>query len=304
MTKNQIEYGKLVESKRANLAQESLTRERDKASRRLGVRQQVEVERANRVREQQATMSLDETRRSNLARELEAQRHNRQVESLNIAQLEEVTRSNRVREMRDQLALEETRRANVARETETQRYNRVREVIDTGYLNEAVRHNKATEVVEQGRLDVSKYQADTQRQSMLNQARYQQQSISLGYSQLGETRRANMARESMQQMGINEQIRSNIANEDIRRSQATTQRISAVQSAVNESRRVSESKRSNLAREVETRRANRATERISSTRNDLTKRSQDIQLLDVVSKFGTNVARLSRGNISDIISLY
>lgn len=69
MTRNQIEYLKLLETKRSNQAQEALT-----------ASQQAEVMRANRASEA-------ELNRSNLAREGENLRHNKVSEGLSARSL-------------------------------------------------------------------------------------------------------------------------------------------------------------------------------------------------------------------------
>lgn len=123
MTKNQIEFNKLLETRRANQAQEILTRRRDDRSHSLGLAQ------------------LGET-----------SKHNRATESLDSAKLVETTRSNKEREKethRANVAKEdETKRSNIARESETQRHNERTEAIDigraatyAGQLAETLRHN-------------------------------------------------------------------------------------------------------------------------------------------------------------------
>lgn len=74
MTKNQLEYNKLLETKRANLASERLTAQRDEAARRLGLANLEEVGRHNVQVELQARDNLAEQQRSNRAQEMESQR--------------------------------------------------------------------------------------------------------------------------------------------------------------------------------------------------------------------------------------
>lgn len=166
MTKNQIEYAKLLETRRANARQEELTDARDRAAREARVVELGETARHNVATERHNEAVLGETRRSNVAREaietakneeskrhnLEAERinlysaqesarHNRQTEStesrkvdLGYAQLSEQARHNVAQEsetQRSNISREvETNRSNVARETETKRANERREAID------------------------------------------------------------------------------------------------------------------------------------------------------------------------------
>lgn len=138
MTKNQIEYAKLRETQRANLASEELTRKRDTAARALGIDTLTESVRHNRAGEEQARLVLGETQRSNLAKEGETQRSNLAKES-------ETMRSNLAKEA-------ETHRASVVKEEETERHNKAAEAIDIGsaatraaQVAETVRHNFAME---------------------------------------------------------------------------------------------------------------------------------------------------------------
>lgn len=74
MTKNQIEYQKLLELKRANLANEQITTARDAAARKLGLDTLQETARHNQQVELQARDNLAEQYRNNLAQLQEAQR--------------------------------------------------------------------------------------------------------------------------------------------------------------------------------------------------------------------------------------
>lgn len=74
MTKNQIEYNKLLETQRANMASEELTRKRDQATRELGLDQLRETARHNQQVELQARDNLAEQYRNNLAQLQELQR--------------------------------------------------------------------------------------------------------------------------------------------------------------------------------------------------------------------------------------
>lgn len=127
MTKNQIDYQRLLmdkehnaavraETHRANVAQETLTDRRDRVSLDLRGRELAETTRHNVTGE-------TETNRANLAREAETIRHNRAQEGigwgniqLGYANLAETTRSNQAREA-------ETSRHNMVSEIETGRHN-------------------------------------------------------------------------------------------------------------------------------------------------------------------------------------
>lgn len=159
MTKNQIEYLKLRETQRSNLAQEELTRTRDSRSYEIGLGTLAESQRHNRATEEQARVSLDETARHNLAGE-------------------QLTRS----------SLDESIRHNQAVELEAARHNKVGESYNERALKESGRHNLAQEQI--GRSQVGASYAN----------------ITLGYSQLDETNRSNVARET-------ETNRSNLARE-------------------------------------------------------------------------------------------
>lgn len=151
---------------------------------------------------------LKETQRANRAKERETQRANMVNESHRLMELtntyvlgqknlEELQRSNIAREM-------ETHRSNVARETETKRYN-------IASLDEVSRHNLQTEAL--GR-----------------------QNVALGYAQLAELQRSNLAREL-------ETNRSNLARE------AETQRSNLVREGQQEAQ-ISEMQRHNRAAEA------------------------------------------------------
>lgn len=144
MTKNQIEYAKLLETTRANKANESLTKQRDTRAYEINLGQLGETKRHNVATEAQARASLDETIRSNQAREAhevnvlaETKRSNQareaETQRSNLAREAETHRSNVAQEIelnRSHLANEaETRRSNIAREAETARSNRANESI-------------------------------------------------------------------------------------------------------------------------------------------------------------------------------
>lgn len=145
MTKNQIEYAKLLETRRANQANEAIVSQRDARSHAVALQQLGETSQHNRATEAQQQLSLDELARANRAKEAETYR-------ANVARERENTRSNVARE-------QETARANLANEaltgtklTETERTNKANEAIRIGEaatkaadVAEKVRSHLATE---------------------------------------------------------------------------------------------------------------------------------------------------------------
>lgn len=134
ITKNQLEFEKLRESKRSNQANELQTQIRDENLRRY---QQGQLDISSK--------NLDETKRSNLAKERfnllsldESQRHNLAYEA-------ETQRSNQKREEQNAWSLEESKRANLAREAETQRANMAQEQLSRDRNIEQHRSNLAQE---------------------------------------------------------------------------------------------------------------------------------------------------------------
>lgn len=174
MTRNQIEYNKLLETRRSNLANEDLTRTRDTAAREakvielreaarhnlaqegltgrgLDIQQGSldETSRHNRQSEAVALGQLQESKRHNVVGEQEVSRHNRQTEEAQIIQLNEVQRHNQVTE-------NETATHNRNVESETRRHNVVGEATDASrialdtvtreqQMAETKRHNMAME---------------------------------------------------------------------------------------------------------------------------------------------------------------
>lgn len=163
LTKNQIEYQKLleerarnVELRRSNTANEELTRRRDLGTLELRGKELAETQRSNYARE-------FETNRSNIAKEIEN------------------VRSNKARE-------QETHRSNVANEEETKRANVERE-------RETSRHNIASEGNERLKAEAA-----------MGRAAAQFAQVGLGYANLNELNRSNLAREQ-------ETVRANKAKE-------------------------------------------------------------------------------------------
>lgn len=182
MTRNQIEYSKLLELQRSNRMNEQLTQQRDEATRTYQVgslkesarhnlasegltgRQLSESERHNRSTESQALQVLDESRRHNQAFERNAasvlaeqirsnMANERERNRANLAHEAEYNRSNLARE-------DETHRSNVERERETKRSNIANEVIRSGSLA-----NEVARTAETSRHNVA-YEAETARHNL------------------------------------------------------------------------------------------------------------------------------------------
>lgn len=178
MTKNQIEYLKLLESQRANRAGEQ------------------ETARANLERERQGVIQLGETERSNRAREGETNRHNLETERISYLGQAETERANRVRESQKDIELAEQSRANRAKEdisrlqlSETQRANQASEELRGRELAQRISYESAQTAARRAEL------AEKERSAKASEA------ISIGRaaveaaSQL-EQARANRARET------------------------------------------------------------------------------------------------------------
>lgn len=123
MTQNQIDYAKLLETRRSNRAQEGLTSARDQRAYEVNFFNAQENQRANLEKEKHNRAVLDETSRANRAKEVQAARElaeNTRYHSMNVglgySQLAETSRANKEREA-------ETHRSNVADETERTRHN-------------------------------------------------------------------------------------------------------------------------------------------------------------------------------------
>lgn len=175
MTKNQIEYLKVREQQRANVANEDLTRQRDTLAHQRGLIELRESGRHNRATEGLTGAQLD-IQRGSLD---ETSRHNRTTEGQQQAQLVELNRHNLASEALQRGQLSETSRHNVAVEGETVRHNQASEsatLIDLQEKNrhnvatetESKRHNIASEITDAGRLAVSEQQAlETNRHNLV-----------------------------------------------------------------------------------------------------------------------------------------
>lgn len=206
MTKNQIEYNKLLETKRANRANERLTEQRDIAARDLGLNTLQENARHNRQVELTAVDNLAEQQRANLAKERELQRSHLASEGIANAQLSETVRSHLRSEELNQAGLEETKRRNVANEDLTLRS------IEAG-LSQAATSAAAHTAAAGISAAASQYASD---QALLG---HQIQSDTQHYvtdvnaglrsREIREQTRSNLAREA-------EQKRSNVVNEALK----------------------------------------------------------------------------------------
>lgn len=263
MTRNQIEYSKLLETQRTNRVNEGLTRQRDVNTYLLGSRQLSESQRHNRETEAQGRQNLQETRRSNQAREqisldtlAETRRSNLATEALRGREadikagelevhrgtLDETRRTNQVREGIQRDTLAETTRSNLAREAET------------------ARHDIATEQNQrysaQMQLAGTKYASDTNYKASQN-ATYQrdlasQRQLQLGREQLQQKEVNDTRARLISTMGTLEQMRANKATESIRREEAAA-RTGALEETARHNQVVeSETQRHNIVQEATT----------------------------------------------------
>lgn len=171
MTKNQIEYNKLVETRRANIAQEDLTRMRDQAAREAKLIELGESRRHNLAGEALSQGSL-RVQEGTLA---ESVRHNQRGEAISSAQLSESQRHNKASEAATLIDLSERGRHNLATEQA--------QLID---LDERSRHNQVVE-------------AETKRHNVVGEAEDAARTAlqsALGYQSNAETARHNKAMES------------------------------------------------------------------------------------------------------------
>lgn len=243
LTKNQIEYQKLVETKRANQVNEAQTRWRDYHTNAVAVGGLNET-----IRHNYATEGLDRSKA------VEAARHNAATEEIQLFVAQEGKRHNLEGErlQGEQITLgysqlQESQRHNTAVESETYRHN-------LSVENETLRANQAREAL-------NRYEAQ-------ELAKYHSQQIGLGYSQLSETTRSNQARESLNTMAFNWQVhkessqlaethRTNLANEQLirerlyetQRSNLANEQLKGAQNVIR-STEAAETKRHNQAQEA------------------------------------------------------
>nr|AVX53334.1 putative ORF1 [Marmot picobirnavirus] len=230
MTRNQIEYWRLVEAKRSNMANERYNQQ--------FLQHQKDVLALNYA-------TLNETIRSNKAREKEATRHSLQqyretVRQFNASitlqqqQLSETLRRNRAVEKQQAAALAETHRSNVAVEQLKAELNQ----LQRDSVAEVARANRAQEAARQKQLDTEVFRAVTDRSVREKQIAEQMRSnlaaeanrasiLSLNYAQLaeqrrhstaieGETARSNRARELLTLSGQGLKASTDILNSSLR----------------------------------------------------------------------------------------
>lgn len=168
ITKNQIEYNKLLETKRHQIADEDI--------RRTGNQQTFELGRGQ----------LDETRRSNLERErqnrstlLETQRHNTETENVQRLLYGENVRANQAREAISMSQIEETNRSNRASESLSAQRNQISaqqiaQNYDLGLRNaaETERSHVAGEINQQAMTEISQALAKLRVAELEEQSRH------------------------------------------------------------------------------------------------------------------------------------
>lgn len=179
MTRNQIEYWRLSETRRANRA----------------------IEQHNRNVLAYNYAVLEETKRSNLAREAET------------------SRSNRARETQNRLDSDRNLMFQLRQMNENERANRAKEKISSNQLDETIRSNKANELIRANQASAQLMNAMTQSRSQAETERSNRERESLGIGQLAETKRSNIANEGIKMFSQREVARSNQANEAIKRRQ-------------------------------------------------------------------------------------
>jgi len=214
MTRNQIEYAKLLEQRRANVAQEENARAKIRYDYSLGMFNAQEAQRHNAQTEGANVRSLDEVARHNRMQEnvsliqaAENERyHTLQVENLR-QQLSEQIRSNQARER-------ETARSNLAAERELNRYhtaslgeqvraNVARESLGSAELAEQVRYHNLYFDAESARL------AETERSNVAKESETHRSN----YAAETETERSHMKSEEIRIQELNEEKRHNIVTE-------------------------------------------------------------------------------------------
>lgn len=165
-TSTQLSYKQLEESRRSNLANESIKKAANKESKRANQAREKETHRTNIAQEK-------ETKRSNVARERETLRSNKANESYRDRALKETQRSNKAQENLGFQRNVETSRANRANEAlqaqnlrQTQQYNYDylnqqknanlnSYTLGMNQYNETVRHNKVVESTNQQQANTS-----------------------------------------------------------------------------------------------------------------------------------------------------
>lgn len=209
MTRNQIEYWRLQETKRSNLANEQLKAEANRnqynlgmANIQLGYSQLAETTRANKAREQYNLLVANRQFTLDLRAQAESERMHRANELLQSQQLAEQRRhaleSERLQNLsvrNDQIrTLNEQRR-----QSEVERQNRVSEMYQGMNLLETQTSHRNNEAI-------ARFNASENQRANLANERIRSISLNIQLGSLNETRRSNLAREA-------ETNRSNRANE-------------------------------------------------------------------------------------------
>lgn len=252
MTKNQIEYNKLLESRRSNLANEQLTEKRDRLAHEVNIGNL-------RRQERYDSASLDEQSRAHRVTEgIEAAKAGIQAQLAS-----ETARSNRAKEEQNFISYLETLRSNSAREYETNRSNVASEGLRASDIASAIalgtqrneethRSNVASETIKKSQLQQDKNLAIASNrikaeQNRLSAQRLDQEArnasrtqsiaasnLQLGYNQLmekhrssvvseNETQRHNRASESIQ----NQNVLIGRTNAETNKKNASTNRMNA-----------------------------------------------------------------------------
>lgn len=230
MTRNQIEYWRLVETNRNNLAVER------------------ETNRSNLANEK-------ERNRSNLAQERETNRHNLAVEQEtnrhNVATEKETQRSNLARETLTRMQMQQNLFLTRIDQEERARSNRKNEQLTSLQIANQHERNLNDAMFQKAQIRIQEINAVTARANAMETQRSNRARETLTASAQAETNRSNLANESINLARANEVARSNRSNEAISRYRNQIEQFKA-----------QETKRSNLARETEQHRSNVARERI------------------------------------------
>lgn len=185
--------------------------------------------------------------------------------------LEERKRSNRANER-------ETNRSNLARESELNRHNTVTE-------QETERHNRATELGVMTQIDEQRrhsmvverqndrIQSEVERSNLAKEANAKEQislgyaNVGLGYGELSERTRSNLAQESLQLQNLNQSREIKMAELEHSENVLAEQQRASLQKErqaaldwANDSARVREQTQHNRTTENETERSNKANE--------------------------------------------
>lgn len=145
MTTNQIEYAKLLETRRNNIATLEETSKHNRATENFSLSSLQETVTHNRNTESLGSQTLNET-----------VRHNKAGESINLANLQETTRHNIATEQYSLSNLQETAKHN--RETENQ--GRIGLSLRGAELQESQRSNRANEAIKQTTNAINQWKAN------------------------------------------------------------------------------------------------------------------------------------------------